>query len=106
MEPIEGSETSAFRTQTPGKYPKENTLQKVLTLKNRNHLLNFFVLFNDIKLLELKVIVSLTYSFCRSLDSAPRGGRTSRPQPSLPRYAPEQNHFPSLRRKIRLMVLL
>ena len=26
MEPIEGSETSAFKTQTPGKYPKENTL--------------------------------------------------------------------------------
>ena len=27
MEPIEGSETSAFRTQTPGNYPKENILQ-------------------------------------------------------------------------------
>ena len=27
MEPIEGSETSAFKTQTPGKYPKENILQ-------------------------------------------------------------------------------
>ena len=26
MEPIEGSETSAFRTQTPGNYPKENIL--------------------------------------------------------------------------------
>jgi hypothetical protein len=26
MEPIEGSETSAFKPQTPGKYPKENTL--------------------------------------------------------------------------------
>jgi len=28
MEPIEGSETSAFKTQTPGKYPKENILHK------------------------------------------------------------------------------
>jgi len=28
-EPIEGSETSAFRTQTPGNYPKENILQFV-----------------------------------------------------------------------------
>jgi hypothetical protein len=28
MEPIEGSETSAFETQTPGKYPKENILHK------------------------------------------------------------------------------
>ena len=28
MEPIEGSETSAFKPQTPGKYPKENILQK------------------------------------------------------------------------------
>jgi hypothetical protein len=27
MEPIEGSETSGFKTQTPGKYPKENILQ-------------------------------------------------------------------------------
>jgi hypothetical protein len=29
MEPIEGSETSAFKPQTPGKYPKENILHKV-----------------------------------------------------------------------------
>jgi len=29
MEPIEGSETSAFKTQMPGKYPKENILQGV-----------------------------------------------------------------------------
>jgi len=28
MEPIVGSETSAFKTQTPGKYPKENILDK------------------------------------------------------------------------------
>jgi len=27
MEPIEGFETSAFRTQRPGNYPKENILQ-------------------------------------------------------------------------------
>jgi len=27
MEPIEGSETSAIRTKTPGNYPKENILQ-------------------------------------------------------------------------------
>ena len=26
MEPLEGSETSASRTQTPGNYPKENML--------------------------------------------------------------------------------
>ena len=29
MEPIEGSETSAFKTQAPGKYPKENILHKM-----------------------------------------------------------------------------
>jgi len=29
MELIEGSETSAVRTQTPGNYPKENILQNV-----------------------------------------------------------------------------
>jgi hypothetical protein len=28
MEPIECSETSAFKPQTPGKYPKENILHK------------------------------------------------------------------------------
>jgi len=28
MEPMEGSETSAFKPQTPGKYPKENILHK------------------------------------------------------------------------------
>ena len=28
MEPIEVSETSAFKPQTPGKYPKENILHK------------------------------------------------------------------------------
>jgi len=28
MEPIEGSETSDFRTQTPENYPKENILHK------------------------------------------------------------------------------
>jgi hypothetical protein len=28
MEPIEGSKTSAFKTQTLGKYPKENILHK------------------------------------------------------------------------------
>jgi len=28
MEPIEGSETSGFKTQTPGNYPKENILLK------------------------------------------------------------------------------
>ena len=28
MEPIEGSESSAFKTQSPGKYPKENMLHK------------------------------------------------------------------------------
>jgi hypothetical protein len=28
MEPIEGSEKSAFRTQMPGNYPKENILHK------------------------------------------------------------------------------
>ena len=33
MEPIEGSETSAIRTKTPGNYPKENILQVWLFLQ-------------------------------------------------------------------------
>jgi len=32
MEPIEGSETSAIRTQTPGNYPKDNILQLRVSL--------------------------------------------------------------------------
>jgi len=38
MEPTEGSETSAFKTQMPGKYPKENILHKEhgKSLKSRN----------------------------------------------------------------------
>ena len=38
MEPKEGSETLAFRTQTPGNYPKENILHKEHggSLKSRN----------------------------------------------------------------------
>jgi len=38
MEPIEGSKTSAFRTQTPGNYPKENILHNEhgKSLKSRN----------------------------------------------------------------------
>jgi len=34
MEPIEGSETSAFKPQTPEKYPKENILYKKNTAKS------------------------------------------------------------------------
>jgi len=33
MEPIEGSETSAFKPQTPGTYPKENILQYKTSLR-------------------------------------------------------------------------
>jgi hypothetical protein len=32
MEPIEGSETSAFKPQTPGKYSKENIIHKSVPL--------------------------------------------------------------------------
>jgi len=39
MELIEGSETSAIRTQTPENYPKENTLhiEHGESLKSRNY---------------------------------------------------------------------
>jgi len=41
MELIEGSETSAIRTQMPGNYPKENVLhiEHGESLKSRIHLL-------------------------------------------------------------------
>jgi len=46
MEPIEGSETSAFKPQTPGKYPKENILHKEHgeSLKSRNLRTSFNIL--------------------------------------------------------------
>jgi len=43
MELIEGSETSAIRTQTPGNYPKENILhiERGESLKSRNWCCNY-----------------------------------------------------------------
>jgi len=38
MEPIEGSETSAFKPQTPGKYPKENILHEFLVISHKSKL--------------------------------------------------------------------
>ena len=45
MEPIEGSETSAFKPQMPGKYPKENILHKEHgeSLKSRQLIYNLLV---------------------------------------------------------------
>ena len=34
MEPTEGSETSNFRTQTPGNYPRENVLYSCTNIRN------------------------------------------------------------------------
>jgi hypothetical protein len=50
MEPIEGSETSAFKTQTPGNYPKENILHKEQgeSLKSRNITYTFKFKFKNI----------------------------------------------------------
>jgi hypothetical protein len=42
MELIEGSETAAFRTQTPGNYPKENILLTTYT-----HKLTFIALWSQ-----------------------------------------------------------
>ena len=39
MEQIEGSETSTFRTQTPGNYPKENIIQRIFFLRWHNFIL-------------------------------------------------------------------
>jgi len=46
MEPIKCSETSAFSTQTPGRYPKENALHTKHgeSLKSRINLLYAFIL--------------------------------------------------------------
>ena len=52
MEPIEGSETSAFKPQTPGNYPIENILHKEHgeSLKSRNTT----YLYNNLKMISLK----------------------------------------------------
>jgi len=43
MDPIDGSETSAFRTQTPGNYPKENILHVVIFSELINNIRYFIV---------------------------------------------------------------
>jgi hypothetical protein len=43
MEPIEGSETSAFKPQTPGKYPKENILHNLIRIMYEYNL--FYILY-------------------------------------------------------------
>ena len=65
MEPIEGSETSAFRTQTPGNYPKENILQVNISLLH----LTRGVSFNDDTVVMRRYILSvsvLPYNGCAS----------------------------------------
>ena len=57
MEPIEGSETSAFKTQTPGKTPQKNILHIRDMLPNK-YLDNF--LFMEILFLCL-IIISTDY---------------------------------------------
>ena len=42
MEPIEGSETSAFRTQTPANYPKENILHIEHGESLKSRILDFY----------------------------------------------------------------
>ena len=46
MEPIEGSETSAFKPQTPGKYPKENLLHNMyyFTILGFNFLMGIIII--------------------------------------------------------------
>ena len=39
MEPIEGSETSVFKPQTPGKYPKENIIRVLSYLQQKEGIL-------------------------------------------------------------------
>jgi hypothetical protein len=64
MEPIEGSETSAFKTQTPGKYPKENILHNEHgeSLKSRY---NKIVLLDRIIHYSVKIIFFLRPFLCR-----------------------------------------
>jgi hypothetical protein len=53
MEPIEGFETSAFRTPTPGNYPKENILHEI-ELKANNTF--FITIQNDFVFVDLKTL--------------------------------------------------
>ena len=47
MELIEGSETSAIRTQTPGNYPKENKLHTEHGESLKSSILTWFVNYFD-----------------------------------------------------------
>jgi hypothetical protein len=63
MEPIEGSETSAFKPQPPGKYPKENILHKEhgRSLKSRHSIDLFLRHLISSKIFQV-VFVSLVYN--------------------------------------------
>ena len=41
MEPIEGSETSVFKPQKPGKYPKENILHFIILIVSTYYIEHF-----------------------------------------------------------------
>ena len=53
MEPIEGFETSAFRTPTPGNYPKENILHEIELTANNTF---FITIQNDFVFVDLKTL--------------------------------------------------
>jgi len=83
VEPIEGSETSAFKTQTPGKYPKENILLTKLfflaygisTSPCSRHSLfadccvHGYELFCSIKVEEFRELMSNYYLLCKDLSN-------------------------------------
>jgi antibiotic biosynthesis monooxygenase (ABM) superfamily enzyme len=64
MEPIKGSETLAFKPQTPGKYPKENILNLLCLTAIYKLLLIVNILTGEVKLVKssLRLIVDTFYA--------------------------------------------
>jgi hypothetical protein len=84
MEPTEGSETSAFKTQMLGKYPKENILQHKehsKSLKSRNDV-DVSTLFSDQFL--YSSFFSLAFQYTHELWSGEQGGCFKASHPPTP----------------------
>jgi len=93
IEPIEGSKTSAFKPQTPGKYPKENILHKEHgeTLKSRHLHLYGEETTRHIRLFEkLRIKKTVFLHLPRKMEPI-EGSETSAFKPQTPGKYPKGN---------------
>jgi hypothetical protein len=65
MEQTECSETSAYKTQTPGNHPEESIQQRVLYLRTYAHLLHYIAeFFSKREMFQMKAAEDIKFTFC------------------------------------------